>query len=142
MRDNSIKKLLCFAVISTIVVFGTAGCKKDQEVVVSGDTTINKKDNKITSANYEASVYFNGDHYVLNVFTNLFEGEILFRYDDTNFLLDDTGIAFENAVFTDEDNGRSCKLKLESNTLYEFNFIKTGSQELVIGENIFVEEIK
>ena len=46
---------------------------------------------------------------------------------------------FDDASFTETESRRSCSLKLESNTLYEFNFIKLADDELVLCENITIE---
>ena len=85
---------------------------------------------------YSANVSFNGDHYVLNVFTNMIEDDFSFTYDSSKFLLDDTSVFFDNASFTKEGSQRTCTVKLEPNSLYEFNFIKLGKDELKIGKNI------
>ena len=114
---------------------------KGQTTVVSGGeiVTTSPKENKITTSDYEARIYFDGDHYVLNFFTSLFTGEITIKYDNTKFVLDGAGEVFDNAVYEEEGNNCSCKVKMESNSLYEFNLIKIGNEEPVLGENIKIE---
>ena len=124
--------LAVIVLVGIIFALNFSNSKTKNNVIESDNKTI-----KTTS--YEAKVYFDKDHYVLNVFTSNIEEKFSFEYDYEDFLLDTTGKVFKKAWKLDEDSNRKYVLDLEPNTLYEFNFIPLTEKELNLGENLIVK---
>ena len=130
-------KIIFLCLIITSLV---CACNEIENNNNSNGTIIEMKNNDIKNEEYEAKIYYDGDHYVLNVFTNLIEREFKFSYNTEEFLLDNTGVFFEeNASYEDEGNIRTYKVKMNSNELYEFNFITNEKKELIIGKNLIID---
>ena len=134
------KTVLIFMIL--IISFLICGCedgsKPNPSPTPGGalDKTIVETATEYKNEAFRATISFNDDHYILNVFTNLIEDDFSFTYDSSKFLLDDKSVFFDNASFKKDGSNRTCTLKLEPNSLYEFNFIKLGKDELKIGKNI------
>ena len=143
-----IRNLLLVLVLLTTVI-ATCACDNNKNEIdtntdanITTETTSQESNEKRAEA-YEAKVYHDGDHYVLNILTHNIDNDITISYDSKNFLLDDTSTFFaDNAIAEnngDEQGFNKLKIKLESNKLYEFNFIELGSEKLSIGKNIIIE---
>ena len=120
------------------------GCKKDEKntglnINESGNIVeLNKSEYSTDS--YEASVVFDGDHYALNIFTNLIDGPVKFTYDTEEFLFDDeTPFLRENSSYIENETKRTYTIYLESNKLYTFNFVKLKDKDLVINKSLNFE---
>lgn len=91
---------------------------------------------KVTTDSYEVGIYYDNDHYTLNVFTGFIEDAFSFTYDSANFLLDTTSAVFDDAVRKVDGTEVTYQFNLDSNTLYEFNFIPLNNETLKIGNNL------
>ena len=135
IKQKSDKLLVVLTLIALIFIF--VGCQKKEDKPKITENTI-KKEEIVSTDGFEAKLYFDGDHYVLSVFTNIIEKDFSFTNDNSKFLLDDIGVMFENASFieNEKDKTRTCTIKLDNNSLYVFNFIKLGKDEMKFGNNI------
>ncbi len=105
---------------------------------VKTEETSNKEKTQTTDE-YIANIYFDGDHYVLNVKTNIVSKEFEFSYDSQNFLLNSTSSLFSNSLVSKADGFSTHKIMLENNTVYEFSFIKRGEVDLAFGKTINIK---
>ena len=80
------------------------------------------------------------DHYVMTVKTNIVDEEFKFKYSIKDFMLDISSNLFDDVTFEEAEGFRSCSLKLESNALYKFYFIKKSNTKLKLGNNLIVNE--
>lgn len=128
---------LLVVLVSIIVLFVFVGCQKNENNQKLIREPI-KNEETVSTDEYEAKLYYDGDHFVLSVFTNIIEKDFSFTYDNSKFLLDDIGASFENAKFSEneDEKTRTCTMEVDSNSLYEFNFIKLGKEDMKIGKNL------
>lgn len=137
-------KKISIVFILICITICLAGCKKTQEPTNQNASNEKedflwwndtksaeaKDDKKISNDSYEANIYFDGDHYVLNIMTNLMDKELKLTYNYKEFLLDNTSEYLADVEFKENGDKKSFSLMLNSNNIYEFNFISINGKEL------------
>lgn len=107
---------------------------------IDNENNINIESKLDEKEDFSIDLKDDGDHYVMTVKTNIVDEEFKFKYSIKDFMLDTSSNLFDNASFEEAGDFKSCSVKLESNELYKFYFIKKSNTKLKLGNNLIVNE--
>lgn len=103
---------------------------------ISGEIELNE--NKGVNEDFNVDLTEEKDHYILTTQTNKIEEAFSFSYNANDFVLDTSNILFDSADMMQDGKNKKVSIKLESNKIYKFYFIKKTNKELKLGENLII----
>lgn len=143
------KKKVIIGIVAVVAIIGVVAAlrmnkdgEKNPGVKFPWEEVVEQDETKSQTEMYKADLIEKADHYVLNVQTNLITDNFVFSYDTKDFTLDTSSVLFDKAVInnsSEKENFKRISLKLDSNQVYQFNFIKKNDVEMKLGDNLILD---
>ena len=134
---------ICIVITVAFIAIASIYLMNNQEInidnpdnYISGEIELNE--NKGVNEDFNVDLTEEKDHYLLTIQTNKIEEAFSFSYNANDFVLDTSNILFDSADMMQDGKNKKVSIKLESNKIYKFYFIKKTNKELKLGENLII----